>query len=107
MVSRPHPNAPRDGDLERKIVVLVRWGSRILAPKGRDSCLERALVCYRYLSAYGASPQLVVGLGRTHGRVRGHAWVVVDGKAIGDPDEMLADYEPVTTFGPDGLRLLN
>jgi Transglutaminase-like superfamily len=102
-VRRPAACLRRDEVRERKIVVLARWGCRILAWSAEDSCLERALVSYRYLTSAGAAPHLVVGLGRANDRIRGHSWVTVDGRAVDDTEETLAGFEVITAFGPDGV----
>src|SRR5206468_7627974 len=47
---------------ERRVVYLAR---KLSGPGGDgrlDNCLERSLVTYRYLSAAGAEPELVVGM---------------------------------------------
>lgn len=91
---------------EQQVVILARWACRFMAWRGGGNCLERALVTYRYLCALGAEPLVVVGLGRRpDGQLRGHAWVVVDGKAVDDTTESLDGLEQLAVFGPDGGRV--
>jgi hypothetical protein len=63
-----------------------------------DNCLERSLVAYRFLSEAGEEPTLVIGARQTEPSVAAHAWVVVNGRPIGDVD----GFEPVVAFGPEG-----
>jgi hypothetical protein len=88
---------------ERQVVAFARWASRVTAFPSRGNCLERSLIAYRYLTALGANPTLVVGFGIGPNRdVRGHAWVVVDGQPVDDSDDALAGFEETMAFGPDG-----
>jgi hypothetical protein len=64
---------------------------------GQDNCLERSLVAYRFLGRAGASPQLVIGVARDERGVRGHAWVTVDGRPIGE--SVPGNFEVMMTFG--------
>jgi Transglutaminase-like superfamily len=63
------------------------------------NCLDRSLVLYRYLSAVGANPELVVGMKRMQGAVEGHAWVEVRGRPVEESPEVLDGLARVTTFG--------
>lgn len=92
----------RDASLEDRIVVYARWAARLIRWKSGGNCLERGLIAYRYLSAAGARPTLVVGIGRGETGVLGHAWVLVDGALVGEPQSSIAPYTPVFAFGPDG-----
>jgi len=93
----------RDPHREQQIVTLSRWACRLWSGRRRGECLERSLVTFRYLSAAGAEPRLVVGFAPGDGRgVRGHAWVVVDGQAVDESVNSLADFAPFASFGPDG-----
>jgi hypothetical protein len=67
-----------------------------------DNCLERSLLAYRYLSRAGAEPELVVGLSRRNGAVRGHTWVSVDDQEFGRQDDSAGEFETVVCFGPAG-----
>ena len=61
-------------------------------------------MAYRFLGARGATPSLVVGIGRgERGEVRGHAWVLVDGLPAGESLEAVSEFETVLTFGPDAV----
>jgi hypothetical protein len=98
--------ADRDPELERRIARMARLVYRGRRPTFRDNCLERSLVTYRYLGRAGARPRLLVGLGRGEsGAIRGHAWVVLDGRAVHDGDDALEPYAEVAAFGPDGRRV--
>jgi Transglutaminase-like superfamily len=63
------------------------------------NCLERSLVLYRYLSAAGADPELLVGLRADGAAPRGHAWVTVNGIEVEEPPEALEGLAQVLAFG--------
>lgn len=105
LVSRSSDRARRAYQ-EEQVIALARWACRITAWPAQSNCLERALITYRYLGSVGAQPQLVVGLGRSEdGRVRGHAWVVLDGHPIDETEQSLAEYGALAAFDPRGVRL--
>jgi transglutaminase superfamily protein len=95
----------RDHARETAIEALSAWVFKTRPPGARDNCLERGLVAYRYLARAGADPMLVVGMPRTPGG-HGHVWVSVDGAAVHDSPERLAEFEPVLAFASDGRLVL-
>ncbi len=101
MAHRETPGGRRP-DRETNIVALVRRLYRSNAVAGRDNCLERSHVTYRYLTAASARPKLVVGMRKNEGELQGHVWVAVDGEAVHDAPGALADFVPVLTFRADG-----
>src|SRR5262245_42745887 len=59
------PKLPhRDIAREQRIVRFARWATRLVRWADGGNCLERGLIAYRYLSAAGANPALVIGVGR-------------------------------------------
>jgi hypothetical protein len=93
----------RSPSLERRIVTLARWSARLTRWRSGGNCLERGLIAYRYLGAAGARPTLVVGVGRiADAPLTGHAWVLVDGRPVGETETAVAAYTPVFSFTPDG-----
>jgi hypothetical protein len=98
--------AVRDGVREDQIITFARWACRITRWSSGGNCLERALIAFRYLGAINAQPTLVVGMGRGDGgTIRGHAWVLIDGRPAGESRDSLREYTPVVMFGPDGSPL--
>jgi len=95
----------RDRALEGEVVALV---ARVYAhgriPR-RHNCLERSLLAYRYLSELNAAPVLVVGLADERRPARGHAWILVDGEPIAEPEHRLTEMTPILSFGPGGAVL--
>jgi hypothetical protein len=105
LVRRTGRNATRDSFREDQIVTFARWACRLTRWSSGGNCLERGLIAYRYLGAINAQPTLVVGIGRgDNGGVRGHAWILLDGRPVGESQSALRQYETVMQFGPDGLR---
>jgi hypothetical protein len=92
---------PRDRLAERRLAANVLRLSKLLRIADRD-CLQRSLLLYRLLSAAGADPELVVGLREQDGKVIGHAWVLVDGKSLVEPESALVRFSPVLRFGARG-----
>ena len=78
---------------------LTAFGGRWLLS---SNCLERSLVLYRLFSGAAAQPTLVLGM-RAAGPAAGHAWIEVDGKALGE--EQAGTYERVIAIGAGGQIL--
>jgi Transglutaminase-like superfamily len=95
---------PRDPVAERRLTANVLRLSKLLRIADRD-CLQRSLLLYRLLSALGADPELVVGLREQDGKIIGHAWVLVDGKSLVEPESDLVRFSPVLRFGARGALL--
>jgi hypothetical protein len=98
--------ARRDPGREAAIGALSAWVFKTRPPGGRDNCLERGLVAYRYLSHAGADPSLVIGVATGPGGAHGHVWVTVDERAVHDLPSTLASFEPVLVFGRHGTLVL-
>jgi Transglutaminase-like superfamily len=95
---------PRDRLAERRLTANALRLSKLLRIADRD-CLQRSLLLYRLLSALGADPELVVGLREQDGKIIGHAWVLVDGKSLVEPESDLVRFSPVLRFGARGALL--
>ncbi len=106
LAAAPAP-ARRDPVAEAQIVRIVRrlYHPARLSPAG--NCLERSLILYRYLAAAGAAPHLVIGLAPPGGPFRGHAWVEVAGRPVGETAADLAPYQPLVVFGLGGCVIRN
>jgi hypothetical protein len=89
---------------EARVAELARMVYRSEHVSRRGNCLERSLVLYRYLSAAGADPHLVVGMRGGEAPVRGHAWVTVRGQPVEEPPQSLAGLTRVLSFHGDGAR---
>ena len=85
---------------ERLVACAVR-AADVSALPDRD-CLQRSLLLYRVLSRAGAEPALSVGFEKTPTGLRGHAWVVVSGRVVGESDTHISRFEPVMRFGRRG-----
>jgi hypothetical protein len=98
---------PRGTPSEKRQDGIVQLTGRLtrLRPGMTANCLERSLLAYRFLSAAGAAPQLVLGVGRADDRVVGHAWVTVDGHPIFEAAEQLNEFAPIAVFGSNGIRV--
>jgi len=63
--------------------------------QGSRACLVRSALLFWLLSARGLTPMLRLGVTKTGGAFSAHAWVELDGRAVGEPDE-----------GPEFVRLV-
>jgi hypothetical protein len=91
------PSGPRDAKAELRLTASVLRVSQLAGLRDRD-CLQRSLLLYRVLSRAGADPTLVVGFIRRNGRILGHAWVTVDGRAVIDSEPNLIQFTPALAF---------
>ena len=98
------PDRPRDRETERRLAASVFRLSRLTGLLDRD-CLQRSFLLYRMLSRAGADPTIVVGFQRMNGRILGHAWVVVDGHPVIEPEVNLLRFSPTLAFGFQGAPL--
>jgi hypothetical protein len=89
---------------EARVAELARVVYRSEHVSRRGNCLERSLVLYRYLSAAGADPHLVVGIRSGEAPVRGHAWVTVRGEPVEEPPQSLEGLTRVVSFRGDGSQ---
>ncbi len=106
VLRRPASGVARDRAREDRVLTFARWACRITRWSSGGNCLERGLIAYRYLGAANAQPILVVGVGRgDSGQIRGHAWIVIDGRPVGESAAVESEYTPVLTFGSDGVAL--
>jgi hypothetical protein len=94
------PTAKRERDRSEEarliacIVRLCRWFGAI-----DRNCLRRSVLLYRELSRVGAGPTLNIGFRQGSGGLEGHAWVVLDGRAVAEADPAGVGYEVGYAFG--------
>jgi Transglutaminase-like superfamily len=89
---------------EARVAEIARVVYRSEHVSRQGNCLERSLVLYRYLSAAGADPHLVVGMRGSEAPVRGHAWVTVRGEPVEEPPQSLEGLTRVISFHGDGSQ---
>ena len=83
----------REGDLSLpRFVAGLPFFFYPLFPK---TCLRRSLVLYRHLVRMGEDPELWVGVRKEEGDLAGHAWVRLQGKALGEREEFLGLFSPI------------
>jgi hypothetical protein len=95
----------RNAERERRIALFADWASRVVRPRSQGNCLERSVVSYRFLVSAHADPQLIIGFRRDETGVLGHAWVLVDGRPLGESPSSVAAYEIALSFGGGGRPL--
>jgi hypothetical protein len=62
----------------------------------RARCLHRALVLHRWLRREGLPSELRIGVRKVDGALLAHAWVELDGEAVGDQPAAVAAFAPLT-----------
>jgi hypothetical protein len=76
--------------------------------RARDNCYLRTLTLYRYLDPGRRDMRVhfVVDPAEKKGeRLKGHAWVTVDGQVVGgSPPDLSARAKPIYTFPPAGAE---
>ena len=60
------------------------------------SCLRRSLVLQRILRGQGVAAELRIGVRKEGERLEAHAWVEVEGKAVGEVEEIAVTYPPLS-----------
>jgi hypothetical protein len=64
---------------------------------GRPTCLVKAIAIQRMLARRGIGPGIVrVGASLAGGSLKAHAWVEVGGEILGDTEEHVRSFEPVS-----------
>jgi len=91
---RPRP------EREEKAIELASWLYGTTALSEGESCLERSLLLYRYLSQISTQTRLLVGFRRREREVEGHAWVAIGDRLLGAYPDDLGAFAPVLAFGP-------
>jgi hypothetical protein len=61
----------------------------------RARCLHRALVLHRWLRREGLPSELRIGVQHVNGTFNAHAWVELEGRAVGESAAMLAAFAPL------------
>ena len=100
---QPPANVSRECE---KVATLARWACRAPLRVRHGGCLERGLVAYRYLSRFNVDACLMVGV-RPEDRSgsRGHAWIEVGGRLIGEAQESIEPFTCIFAFDANGQLL--
>ena len=65
----------------------------------RPQCLVRSMALSRMLAAHGITGSMVrVGVRRKNGEFLAHAWVELGGETLGDADEHVGTFAPLTNL---------
>ena len=65
----------------------------------RPQCLVRSMALSRMLTAHGITGSMVrVGVRRRDGEFLAHAWVELGGETLGDADEHVGTFAPLTNL---------
>ncbi len=100
---RPRRTGRRPEDhtlLERQVHVARRVLGSDDGPL-RHSCLLRSLVLFRSLRRAGYPVVVCFGITRDGESLAGHAWLELDGAAVGENGGVLAGYRPIYRYPDD------
>lgn len=90
------PDAARLPEARRAALAIVRAARFGLF---RPKCLVRSVALSRMLTARGIDGAMVrVGVRRTNGEFLAHAWVELAGETLGDTDEHVGSFAPLTNL---------
>jgi hypothetical protein len=104
LVQRRPRGRPGDHTVAAAVHEYLSRGGRF-PRRAPGNCLERSLAAYMVLCRAGAAPSLVVGVRRTAGAsLDGHVWIVAGERPLGESPAFIAEFAPITVFGPDGRR---
>lgn len=95
------PRSVRNPEAERRFMARVIRARRLFGNMDRD-CLTRSLLLYGGLSRLGADPRLVVGFRKSTSGLEGHACVIIDGRALDDPQPASGEFSAALSFGRRG-----
>ena len=66
----------------------------------RPACLVRSIALCRLMESYGIhGGRVEVGVALSEGRFMAHAWVRWNGEILGDEEERIAEYRPLSEVG--------
>jgi len=66
------------------------------------SCLKRSLVLFRYLNMQSDPAQFIIGVRKEKGELRGHSWIMIEGKPLFDDEDM--NYKVIFRCPEDQTR---
>lgn len=66
------------------------------------SCLRQSLVLQRLLAERGLAVGVYIGARKAQGQLSAHAWIEVDGEAIGEGRGTVESFVPVLHLGGEG-----
>lgn len=67
----------------------------------RDFCVPQSLILFRFLRGWGYPATLRFGARVEAGRVKGHAWVDLDGEPVGQSHDPRSAYRVTFSYPPD------
>jgi hypothetical protein len=88
---RERTNQDADLVLAKKLQRLVSMAGRLHG--SRITCLGRALTLYRMLSRRGNRSRVCIGVSRIQTNMQAHAWVEMEGQAIGEPEDITERFK--------------
>ena len=88
--SLPSKKKPTLPNLIPRLHQLIGWASHLhILPM---TCLPKSLTLHRMLTRRGIDSQIKIGANKTSLGISAHAWVEVDGEAIGESETTIASF---------------
>ena len=103
--SPPQTLAAAGGDVKSSLQARGEMTARMVQAAGREglgqaNCLERSLVLWWLLARQGCAAELRIGTRKKDAELEAHAWVELNGRALGEEEDPHARYaafeQPVT-----------
>jgi len=105
LLPRHLPGALAGGDVKSSLQARGEMTARMVQAAGREglgqaNCLERSLVLWWLLARQGCAAELRIGTRKKDAELEAHAWVELNGRALGEEEDPHARYaafkQPVT-----------
>lgn len=89
----PKERANPDDDLilAQRLQRLISMAARLHGIK--ITCLGRAFTLHKMLAMRGIESRLCIGVSKTQTDVQAHAWVEMEGQAIGEPEDITERFK--------------
>jgi hypothetical protein len=80
---------------DQKIEYLLKFTNFILFRLFRSSnpCLLRSILLFRHLRMLGREAKIVFGVKNEEEKLKGHAWLIVEGRHFPEPNDPSGEYQ--------------
>jgi len=89
---------PRERTNPKDDLILAKQLQRLVSMAGRlqvsaTTCLSRAIALHKMLARRGIQSRVCIGVSKSQTDVQAHAWVDMEGQAIGEPEDITARFK--------------
>lgn len=66
----------------------------------RNNCFKKSLLYYYFLGKAGVhNLEIVIGINKTHGKLLGHSWLILDNRLYLEDEENVKEYKVIYSSG--------